>query len=197
MIKTTHRAFHAVAWAMAIIGGAVLLALVLMLCVSIFGRMVSTILHSAWATANIPGLARWLIDAGIGPIYGDYEFLTVGLAFCVFCFLGWCQITAGHATVDVFTTGLRDRARRVLQMLIEVLFAAALVLIAVQLYDGVGTMMRRGSTTFLLQYPMWWNYVVVFVPAALTALIGVWMALVRIAEMLAGQPLISVLGAEH
>lgn len=182
---------------MAIVGGAVLTTLVLMLCVSIFGRTVSTFAHSAWATGTIPGLARWLIDAGVGPIHGDYEFLTVGLAFSVFCFLGWCQITAGHATVDVFTTGLRDRSLRILQMIIEVAAAAALVLIAVQLHDGVGTMMQRGSTTFLLQYPLWWNYVAVFIPAALTAIIGLWMAVVRIAEMLAGQPLITVLGAEH
>lgn len=106
----------------------------------------------------MPGLANWLIGIGIGPIYGDYEFIVAGMAFTVFCFIGWCQITGGHATVDVFTTGLGDRTRRWLQMVIEIVFAAVLVLIAVQLYVGMSSYMRRGSTTFMLQYPLWWNY---------------------------------------
>jgi len=197
VIKVIHRIFHAIAWLMAVFGGAVLSVLVLMLCASIFGRTATSILHSAWMTETAPDLARWLLSTGIGPIYGDYEFLVAGLALSVFCFLGWCQITAGHATVDVFTTALRDRQRRILQMVIEILFAVALVLIALQLYDGLQTVMRRRSTTFMLQYPLWWNYLAAFVPAAITAAIGVWMALVRIAEAAMNRPLITVHGAEH
>lgn len=197
MFKAIHRIFYTIAWLMAVFGGAVLGILVLMLCASIFGRTATSILHSAWMTETAPDLARWLLAAGLGPIYGDYEFLVAGLALSVFCFLGWCQITAGHATVDVFTTGLRDRQLRLLQMVIEIVFAAALVLIAIQLYDGMQTVMRRRSTTFLLQYPLWWNYLAAFVPAALTAAIGIWMALVRTAEAVMNQPLITVHGAEH
>lgn len=197
MIKSIHRGFYALAWAMAVVGGAVLGILVLMLCLSIFGRTATSILHSAWMTENAPEAAQWLLGTGIGPIYGDYEFLVAGLALSVFCFLGWCQITGGHATVDVFTTALRDRPRRILQMLIEIAFAVALVLIALQLYDGMQTIMRRRSITFLLQYPLWWNYLAAFVPAAITATIGLWMALVRTAEAVTNQPLITVHGAEH
>lgn len=197
MLKTLHKMFHGLAWVMAVIGGAVLAGLILMICASILGRTASTLLHSAWMQGTLPGVAQGLLDLGIGPIFGDYELLVAGLAFSIFCFLGWCQITAGHATVDVFTTGLSDRSRRILQMFIEVLFAAALVLIAVQLYDGMNTIMRRRSTTFLLQYPLWWNYAAAFVPAAITAVIAVWMALVRIAEALGNRSLITVHGAEH
>lgn len=197
MIRSLHRLFHAVAWAMAVVGGVVLLALVLMVCVSILGRTLTGILHSGLIQGAMPDVAQGLLATGVGPIFGDYELLVAGLAFSIFCFLGWCQITAGHATVDVFTTGLGDRSRRILQMVIEVIFAAALVLVAVQLLDGMQTIMRRRSTTFLLQYPLWWNYAAALVPAVLTAVIAVWMAVVRIAEAVTNRNLIVVAGAEH
>jgi len=197
MFKTIHKIFYGVAWFMAIIGGAVLTAMVLMLCISIVGRTITSILHSDFLQGNMPGLAEWLINTGVGPIFGDYEFLTAGMAFTVFAFLGWCQITGGHATVDVFTSRLRDRNRRILQMVIEILLAAAFVLIAIQLYEGMSTQMRRRSTTFLLQYPVWWNYAIALVPAIITAAIGVYMALVRSIEALTNRPLVATQGADH
>jgi TRAP-type C4-dicarboxylate transport system permease small subunit len=197
MFKTIHRFFHGLAWIMALIGGAVLLGLVLMICVSIIGRTTTSILHSDWMQTNMHGFAEWAISTGVGPVFGDYEFLVAGLAFCVFAFLGWCSVTGGHATVDVFTSGLSDRKLRILQMVIEIAFAMALVLIAVQLYEGMSTYMRRRSTTFLLQYPVWWNYAVALVPAVITAVIGVYMACVRTAEALTNQSLVTSTGAEH
>jgi len=197
MFRAIHRFFYGAAWLMAVIGGSVLALLVLMSCLSILGREAADLLHSNWMQATLPGLAQSLLDAGIGPIFGDYEFLVGGLAFAVFCFLGWCQITGGHATVDVFTSGLSDRTRRWLQAVIEILFAVALVVIAVQLADGMSTLQRRRSTTFLLQYPLWWNYALALVPAVATAVIGVYMALVRLAEAVTNTSLIATAGADH
>jgi len=182
---------------MAVVGGIVLLGLVLMISISIAGRTVTSILHSGWMQANLPGFADWMIATGIGPIFGDYEFLTAGLAFSVFAFIGWCQVTGGHATVDVFTARMPERASRILSMFIEVVFAWALILIAVQLYEGMNTQIRRGSTTFLLQYPVWWNYALALVPAAISAIIGTYMAFVRIAEVFANRTLVAAHGADH
>jgi len=197
MFKTIHRFIHGIAWLMAVVGGFVLGALVLMMCLSILGREASDLLHSAWMQTSMPGLANWLIEIGVGPVFGDYELVTAGLAFSVFCFLGWCHITSGHATVDVFTSGLSDRRRRWLQMVIDIVFAVALVLIAVQLYDGMNTIMRRRSTTFLLQYPLWWNYAATLVPAVLTAIISVYTAIIRVAEALSDRTILASQGAEH
>ena len=197
MFRTIHKLMHGVAWLMAVIGGATLAILVLMICLSILGREASDLLHSGWMQTNAPELARSLLDAGVGPIYGDYEFVVAGMAFAVFCFLGWCQITAGHATVDVFTSNLSQRQLRWLQMAIEILFAVALVFVAIQLYDGMSTLQRRRSTTFLLQYPLWWNYAVALVPAILTAVIAVYMAIVRIVEAVTNQTLVASAGADH
>lgn len=195
MFKAIHKVFYRLSWLMAITGGAVLLALVLMVCLSILGRTATSILHSNWMQGTLPDMANWLIATGIGPVYGDYELLVGGLAFSIFAFLSWCQMTNGHATVDVFTSGMSDRKLRILQMFIETAFAATLVLIAYQLNIGMDTLMRRGSTTFLLQYPLWWNYAFALVPAVFTAVIGVYMALVRIAEALLDRPLVDSQGA--
>ncbi|MFN4100308.1 MAG: TRAP transporter small permease [Pararhodobacter sp.] len=197
MLRAIHKAFYGLAWTMAVIGGIVLTLLVLMLCISILGRTASGFLYSAWMQGNMPGVAQWLLSAGVGPIYGDYELLVAGLAFSIFCFLGWCQLTAGHATVDVFTLALSQRTKRWMQMVIEIVFAGVLVLIAYQLHDGMQTIARRRSTTFLLQYPLWWNYALILVPAIATAIISVYMALVRIAEAVTNRTIVESAGADH
>lgn len=197
MFKTIHRFFHGLAWLMAVIGGVVLTLLVILMCLSILGRTATAMLHSDFMQTNMQDLAEVLLSTGVGPVFGDYEFLVAGLAFCIFCFLGWCQITGGHATVDIFTAGLSDRVRRWMQMVTEIVFAVALVMIAWQLYQGMGTLMRRGSTTFLLQYPLWWNYALALVPAVITAAIGIYMALVRTVEAFSNKTLVATQGADH
>ncbi len=192
MVQSVHRIVHGAARLMALLGGLVLVAVILMVCVSILGRTVSGLLHAPTVQAVAPQLAEWLLALGIGPVRGDFELVEAGMAFCVFAFLGWCQITAGHASVDLFTARLPARVRRALAAVIEITFAAALVLIAVQLFDGMDTQMRRRSTTFLLQYPLWWNYAAAVVPASLAALVAIHMALVRVAEAATGRALIDV-----
>lgn len=192
MVQSVHRIVHGAARLMALLGGLVLVAVILMVCVSILGRTVSGLLNAPTVQAVAPQLAEWLLALGIGPVRGDFELVEAGMAFCVFAFLGWCQITAGHASVDLFTARLPARVRRALAAVIEFAFAAALVLIAVQLFDGMDTQMRRRSTTFLLQYPLWWNYAAAVVPASLAALVAIHMALVRVAEAATGRALIDV-----
>jgi TRAP-type C4-dicarboxylate transport system permease small subunit len=198
MFLRLHRLVRAIAYLMAVLGGVVLFAIVLMVCLSILGRTATSILHSGVMQTGAPGLANWLLGTGIGPIRGDYELLETGMAFCIFAFLAWCQVTSGHATVDIFTDGLRPWAKRVLQAVVEVVFAAVLVLVAVQLYDGMLAQQRRRSTTFLLQFPLWWSYMGAVVPAFIAAGVACYMALVRLAEAALNRPLITAdAGADH
>lgn len=198
MFSLLHRGVRALAYLMAIVGGIVLMAVILMVCASILGRTATSILHSGFMQANLPGLSAWLLGTGIGPIRGDYELLESGMAFSIFAFLVWCQVTAGHATVDIFTDGLRPWAKRVLAAVIEVVFAVVLVVVAIQLYDGMLTQQRRRSTTFLLQFPVWWSYMAAVVPAFVAAGVACYMALVRIAEATLNRPLIRAeQGTDH
>lgn len=185
-----HRVLLRLSRLMAILGGAVLSALILVTCLSILGRLANGLLHGPAVQELAPGLANWLLSAGVGPIRGDFELVEAGMAFTIFAFLPYCQITGGHAVVDVFTARLPPRAARVLAWAIEVAFAAALVLIAVQLYGGMVGKRQSAQTTFLIEFPVWWAYAASLSGAALAAAVAVYMAVARTGEMLSGRAIL-------
>lgn len=190
-----HRTFLWLARAMAILGGITLCALILITCASIVGRTLNTILHY---DALAGGVATWLLGLGIGPIKGDVELLEAGMAFTIFAFLPLAQMTNGHASVDIFTDWLPRRTRLVLRMVIEWVFAAALVVIAVQLNEGLASKARSGQTSLLLQFPVWWGYAGALVGATVTAIVAIYMAGVRTAEAATGRTLLAdEQGADH
>ena len=175
---------------MAILGGIMLVALIVLTCASIAGRLINGGLHSDLVQGLAPGLAGWLLDLGVGPVNGDFELVEAGVAFSIFAFLPLCQITSGHASVDIFTGALPRRLNRALGMAIELVFAAVLVLIAVQLFAGTMSKKGYGETSLLLEFPVWWGYAASLVPAVAAALVGVYMAAIRVAEFATGRVLI-------
>ncbi len=177
------RLSRGMAWA----GGAMLTFLVGMTCLSILGRAISDIAH---ADRLPPGLADWLVATGIGPIRGAFEMTEAGVAFAIFVFLPLCQITGGHATVDILADRFGPRANRILRGLTEALFAAILVLVAVQLASGMVSKYRSGQTTLLMQLPVWQAYALSLSGAVLAATVAVWMAALRLTEMLTGRAIL-------
>ena len=159
---------------MAILGGLVLSALILLICVSIVGRTI-----------------------GIGSINGDYELVEAGIAFSIFAFLPLTQITAGHATVDIFTNSLPPKIQRLLLAVIEIFFAAMLIMVAWQLREGMFDKLERGQTTFLLQFPVWWAYALSVFGAFAAAIVATYTAFARIFEAITGAQILEVEGAEH
>lgn len=176
--------------ALAMLGGLILTALILMTCISIMGRHVSSFLHGDLAQSLMPGLASGLLAMGVGPIFGDFELTELGMAFAIFCFLPLCQITAGHARVDIFTSMLRRQTQRWLHLLIEILFSAALILIAWRLSMGMMRRMQTGQTTYLLELPYWIPYAASTFAAAVVAIVGVYMVFVRASEAITGTDII-------
>lgn len=173
--------------ALAIVGGSVLVALILLTCASIAGRLLNGLFHSDMVESALPGLSARMLALGIGPINGDFEVTEAGIAFAIFCFLPLCQITAGHASVDILTNGFSAAANRVLRAVIETVFAGVLILIAWRLMDGMLSKRAYGETTFLLQFPIWWAYALSFSAAAVAALVGLYMSVIRITEALTGR----------
>jgi TRAP-type C4-dicarboxylate transport system permease small subunit len=155
------------ALASAAAGGLVLVALVVMTCVSITGRA--------------------LIGLGLGPVPGDFELLEAGIAFAVFAFLPLCQLRAGHATVDVFTSAMPVGVNRVLLAVWEILAASVLALIAWRLGAGLAQKIGNGETTFLLQFPVWWAYAACMVPAVVAVIVAVWSAGDRVRSVVTGR----------
>jgi TRAP-type C4-dicarboxylate transport system permease small subunit len=193
-----HRIVVGISRAMALSGGLVLTALILITCLSILGRAANTALHSELLMGLVPGLAQGLIDAGVGAVRGAYELVEAGMAFCIFAFLPFCQVTAGHASVDVFTNVLPRGANRVLEVVIAVVFAVALVTIAVQLYGGMTRKLSSGQTSLLLEFPVWWAYAASLVGAVLAAVVSVYMASIRLFEVVTGRMIVpNAVGADH
>ncbi len=167
-----------------------LVALIVLTCLSVLGRKLNDMLHGMVEGGVMAGPARWFLDAGVGAIYGDFELIEAGIAFAIFAFLPLCQISGGHASVDIFTAKLPPRANRALRAVTEAIFAAVLVLIAVQLAAGMFSKLRSGQTTFLLQFPLWWAYALSLTGAAAAAIVAVYMASVRALEAAQGRAIL-------
>ncbi|TNJ46304.1 TRAP transporter small permease [Phaeobacter sp. B1627] len=184
-----HNYMTGLARVMAMIGGAVLMVLILLTCTSVAGRVLDGFFHGDWMESNLPRFAEWMA-ARVGPINGDFELVEAGVAFAIFSFIPLCQITAGHAAVDVFANTLSPRVNRALRMATEITFALVLMLIAWRLAEGTLSKYQNGETSFLLEFPIWWAYGASLVSALVAAIVGIYMAAVRSYEALTGEILV-------
>lgn len=185
-----HKVMMGLARTLAIIGGIVLSALILLTCISILGRLLNGLFHGDFMQSVAPGFAEWALGLGIGPVNGDFELVEAGVAFAIFCFLPLCQITAGHASVDILANSFSKTVNRFLRMVTEVVFAGVLILIAWKLGDGMLSKREYGETTFLLQFPIWWAYALSFVASLAAAIVGIYMACIRVIEFFTGRTLV-------
>lgn len=150
----------------AIVGGVTLSFLIILTSVSIIGR----------------ALVPW----GLRPVPGDFEIVEAGIAFAVFCFIPYCQVNSGHATVDVFTIAMGPKINRAIVAFWETIFAFILVVIAWRLSQGLISKFYNGETTMFLQFPIWWAYSACFVAACVSVLVGVWSAWDRLRAVFSG-----------
>ena len=151
--------------ALAIAGG---LALVAVICLTV---------------ASITG--RAFVRQGLGPVPGDFELVEALTAFAVFAFLPWCQLRRGHASVDVFTRLLPERANRVIDLVAELLLMLAVTLIAWRLWHGMVDKLRYQETTFILQFPLWWAFAAAFAAAAAGVAVSAYAVFARAREIIA------------
>lgn len=128
--------------------------------------------------------------SGLGEINGTYEILEAGVAFAIFSFLPICQLYGGHATVDVFTSGLRPLVLNWLRAFWEVVLAAIIVLICWRLFGGLERYWNNGETTLFLQFPVWWAYAASFAASVVAALVAVWCAYARLVLAATGRQLL-------
>lgn len=170
----------------ALLGGLVLSALIVLTCLSILGRSINSILHTGFLQGTFPELSAALLATGVGPINGDFELVEAGMAFAIFSFLPLCQLNGAHASVDIFVARFSPRMRRVLRMIVEIVFAAVLVLIAYQLFEGMLSKKNSGQTTFLLGFPIWWAYALSLMGAIIAALVSIYVAAMRSIEVASG-----------
>jgi len=174
----------------ALIGGFVLSALILLTCLSVFGRSINSFLHSDLLQNSLPNLAHWLLASGVGPVNGDFEIVEAGLAFTIFAFIPLCQLHSSHASVDIFTNTLSDSTNRILRAVIEAVFTVVLIIITVQLINGTFSKYSRGETTLLLQFPVWWGYALSCTAALASTVVAIYVAAMRIAGVVADKDML-------
>lgn len=141
---------------MALAGGLVLLALVVLTCVSIVGRA--------------------LTGLGLAPIPGDYELVEIGIGFAVFAALPWCHLNRGHATVELLAPAFGPRLNRVLDALIDLAVLAAALLLTWRLALGMLDKKSYFETTFILGVEIWIGYALALAGAAVFCVVALWRA---------------------
>jgi TRAP-type C4-dicarboxylate transport system permease small subunit len=140
----------------ALAGGGVLVALVVLTCVSIAGRA--------------------LTGVGLGPIPGDYELVEIGIGFAVFAALPWCHLNRGHATVELFAPMFGPRLNRVLDAVIDLAVLATALLLTWRLAVGMLDKKAYFETTFILEIQIWQAYALGLAGAVVFCLIALWKA---------------------
>ncbi|MFN0264202.1 TRAP transporter small permease [Tepidamorphus sp. 3E244] len=140
MWNSIDRAVELVAKALALLGGLVLVAVMLLVVVSITGRA--------------------LIPFGLGPVPGDFELVEAGTAFAIFAFLPWCQYSRGHVAVDILVPIIGKRRDAVLYVDHNLMMTAVAAFITWRLWAGMLDKMTYNETTFILRLPVWWGYAI-------------------------------------
>lgn len=182
-----HRLVKFLSRGAAIFGGTVLLALIVLTALSILGRELSKLGHRLVDGSWMPGLGEALVVSGVDEINGTYELTEAGVAFAIFAFLPVCQFYGAHATVDVFTSGLRRGSLNWLRAFWEVVLAAIIVFITLRLYEGMNRYLGNGETTLFLQFPVWWSYAACVGAAIIACLTAAYCAYARLIEAVTGR----------
>jgi TRAP-type C4-dicarboxylate transport system permease small subunit len=143
------RALELGSTALALAGGLVLTALMLMSIASIVGR--------------------WLFSR---PLPGDFELVEVGSGVAIFLFLPACQLRGANVIVDFFTTGLGRRAQSWLDALGALLYTLVAALFAWRLVFGGLDYLSYGERTMVLGMPLWWSFVLILPAMAWLVLVS-------------------------
>ena len=146
------RGVHALAKGMALLGGAALIGLVVLVVVSVIGRA--------------------LLWAGLRPVPGDYELVEAGTAFAVFAFLPWAHLERGHALVALLTDRFGPALNRWILVLTDAMMLAAAGFIAWRLLYGMLDKFTYRETTVLLRLPLGWAYAACFAGAVVFVIVA-------------------------
>jgi TRAP-type C4-dicarboxylate transport system permease small subunit len=152
---------------LAVLGGLMLMAMVLMVVVSIVGRA--------------------LIFVGLRPITGDYELVSVGMGFAVFAFMPWAHLQRGHALVSLVTDSFGVQANNWILVITDLAMLAMSAFLAWRLYFGMMDKFAYKETTLLLRFPLGWAYALGFVGAAALAIVSVYVLGRSLSYALAGE----------
>ena len=168
------RFFHRVAIVMALAGGIVLCAVIVMVGLSVFGRASSDLAHGL--RDSLP-FAQALIDLGLGAIRGDFELVEAALGFVIFAFMPLASLQRAHARVDLLTPYLPRSVKRGSDHLSACGFAIAFTVMAAMLSVGTWSKYQSGQTSFILAIPVWMPQAAAVGAAWVAAIVALYVAM--------------------
>ena len=145
----TGRVLFAIAKYLAIVGGILFVAIVVMEIVSIVGRK----------------LFSW-------PVPGDVEMLQMGAAFASAAFFAYCHLVRGDVKVDFFTHNWRPDRVALLDALGSLLIGLFGALIAWRTGVGAVSLKEAGEMSAILNLPVWLAQALMVPSFVLLALVG-------------------------
>ncbi len=137
----------------ALLGGAIMIALMLMTVISIAGRYFFNV-----------------------PIKGDFELTEIGCGIAVFLFFPYTQISGHNIIAEFFTMGLSERNRARLDGFHSLVFALVAAFLTWRLFEGVIEKIESAERTMLLGLPLWSGYVFAVAGCALLTPVCLWCA---------------------
>lgn len=141
------------ATALALAGGAVLLATALLTTYSV--------------------LQRWITRQ---PVPGDFELVSLGAGLSVMGFLAYGTVMRSNILVDSFTGWLPRRVNDWIDAFWMLVWAAVAAVLAERLTVGARETLRSGTTTMVLGLPTWWAVGLGALSFAVTAVAAIfWM----------------------
>jgi len=144
------RLLDALAKALALLGGALLIAVSVATVVSVAGR--------------------WLAGR---PITGDIELVQLAIAAAIALFLPYCQLHRSHLIVDFFTARSSGPVQRRLDAVGSVVAGVVFFALAWRAGVAVSDMRSASETTMVLGIPLWIPYAAMVPGLALAGLAGV------------------------
>jgi TRAP-type C4-dicarboxylate transport system permease small subunit len=133
--------------AVAMAGGAIVAAIVLISSLSVLGR-------------SLPQLFG---VRGIG-VPGDVEMEQLACAVAIYCFLPLCQIRRANVLVGIFTRHLAPRRRAMFDLVANLLYLALATLLALALGYGTAEKFHYGDTSMMLRIPEGWPFAAALLP---------------------------------
>lgn len=101
------------------------------------------------------------------PFPGTVELTEIGTAVAVFLFLPWAEITGANLTADVFTASATPRIRARIAAGWTLVTLGGSLLLLQRMSEGLADQRAYGTTTAILQIPVWWGYAPALVALAL------------------------------
>ncbi|AVH45392.1 TRAP transporter small permease [Agrobacterium tumefaciens] len=101
------------------------------------------------------------------PFSADHELVMHFVAIAVFMFLPYCQLTHANVSVDVFTEGMSEKKKALMELVASLVALGFSALLLRQMYLGWGSYMLFPEVTPVLGIPLWTAFPAILASLAL------------------------------